>query len=245
MWNQLLDNSLPLLEQVVCAENLLTKLAECSFFTLSIKDIKTRKIFLHNRECAEVWGLGETGLNGMTSRDCLEQVPGITNIEGILKSFEQEEIKALDNDATCTNKITILDYEGFVRIRQHFTLPVCGVRSQTVAIGAVCVDLTRNTKLLHLINHYLQYYTKPKAIEKISKYLKLDRYFQFPLTFGELSTLLASLPDPRHKQVAIVLSKFRSSAISPLTISGYVNTMKDKLRTNLDLHMVLASIRGL
>lgn len=220
------------------------KFTENSLFTVSMKDIKTRKICLSNKKCAEVWGLGEVGLVGMSSRDCLEQVTGFVDRENVLKRFEAEEATAISNNCTQTKTIAILDYDGFVRIRQHLTIPVCGIRNQLVAITAICTDLTSHTNFLHLFKLYQKYYVKSKAIAQLSKYLKLDNYFQFKLTAMELSTLLAMVEDPRHKQVAHLLTDFRQRPITSTTISNYVDSMKDKLKINIDIHMVLSNLRS-
>ena len=231
-------------KKLTCIVDFFEKFTENSLFTVSIKDIKTRKICLHNKKCAEVWGLGEVGLIGMSSRDCLEQVTGFIDRENALKHFEAEEAKAISSNSTHTKTIAILDYDGFVRIRQHLTIPVCGTRNQIVAITAICTDLTAHTNFLHLFKLYLKYYVKPRAIAQLSKYLRLDNYFRFKLTAMELSTLLAMVEDPRHKQVAYLLTDFRQRPITSTTISNYVDSIKGKLKINIDIYMVLSNLRG-
>ncbi len=222
----------------------LTKFTDCSLFTFSVKDIKTRKIVMHNTACAEVWGLGDAGLQGMSSADCLDQVDGFNNKDSVLKAFEEEEGKAIQANQPQSKLIAILDYEGFIRIRQHLTIPVSNTDCNTVAIAAICHNLTAYTHLLDLLKLYQGYYSKSGTVEQLSKYLKLDHYFHTKLTFSELSTLLAMAQDPRHKEAAQLLTHFRNKPISSTTVSGYVDSMKDKLQSHTDIYTLLSHLRA-
>lgn len=224
---------------------LLTQFAECALFTFSAKDIKTRKIFIHNKTCAELYGLDQTGLVGMTSRDCLSHIKPFAHKESALSRWEAEEIKAVTNDQVQTSVITILDHAGFIRTRQHLTIPVHGDNKQIVAIAAFCYDRTAHVDLLNLFKQYQKYYSKTKAIVQISKYLQLEDFFQLQLTAGEMYTLLALVQAPKHKQAAQLLSMFREKVMASTTISGYVDSIKDKLQSSIDLDTVLSHLRGL
>jgi hypothetical protein len=221
----------------------LTRFTECSLFTFSVKDIETHKIIMNNKACAEVWGLADVGLQGMTSADCLDQVPNFKEKDTVLKAFEEEENKAIHANNTQSKLITILDYEGFVRVRQHATIPVMNSQNRTVAIAAICHNLTVYTPLLELFELYQYYYSKLKTVEHLSKYLKLDHYFHTKLTFGELASLLALVQDPRRKVAAQRLTEFRKKSISPATVSGYVDSMKDKLKSHADFYILLSHLR--
>ncbi len=238
----MLGSALFLQKKLVSMGEFLTKFTESSLFTFSVKDLDTQKIIMNNKECAKIWGLENQGLAGMTSGDCLDQVPYLTNKEEILKDFKHEEMKAIHSDKTQIKIITVLDHKGLICVRQHMTIPICSLIGKKIAIAAICQHLTAQTNLLSLLQLYRQHYTKIKTVQKIWQHLRLEYYFQKPLTFAELSTLLAMTQAPKHKEAARLLYDFRTKPISSTTISKYVETIKNKLKPHIDLYTLLGDL---
>ena len=241
---KLLDSHALIKKNFLSTEDFLAQFAQCSLFTFSAKDVKTQKIFIHNTKCAELYGLEDKGLVGLTSRDCLEQIKPFKQKDDALSKWQAEDQKALAYNTAQRKVITILDYTGFIRVREHLTIPLSNRYKEKIALSAFCYDRTQQMGLLSLFEQYQKYYPKNQAIIQFGRYLDIDTLFEVRLTAGELYTLLALAQTSRHKRAAYLLSLFREKAISPTTISGYVERIKDKLKASIELERVIIYLRN-
>jgi hypothetical protein len=202
------------------------------------------KVLYYNKAAAQVWGLEEKGMEGMTGEDVLRQIPDFPNLEEELKRIEKKENEAIANTTQSVYTQTIIDAQGLIRVRKKITTPLCGKNHKPIAIANFLQDLTDHINLIYLFEIYQNFFTeKSKVVERFAKYLGLSIYFDRPCSFMELMTLLAMIPDSRHKQVSCFLTQFRKKLITPNTISNYVNAMKDKLKNNIELSMVISVLR--
>lgn len=240
----------PFLGSLISADFLL-RFSEHFPYAITVKNIQEgqriqdMKIVLYNAEAARFYGLESEGMENKTAPEVLEYVD-LPDREGELKRIEKTEQEAIANNHQSIYTQILLDINGFIRIRQKITTPVCGKRNSPIAIASIFRELTPYVSLPYLLRLYKKFYRghKSTAVEKLSNHLKLKKFFIETLTYMELFTLLAMTKDARHKSVALLLENFRQKPILSTTISSYVDTMKDKLKPNIDLHMVLSNLRA-
>lgn len=248
MENQFLDSRFLFPNPLTCLGDFLLKFSEKLPFPLVVKEKDTRKILSYNKASAKIFGLEKEGLEGLTSRDILSKVPRFGDLlDEEVKRIEASEQAAIEDTYQNTYLQTILIPNGSVLIRKMIITPMFGIRGQPIAIAIFCHDLTPHVNLLYLFELYFKKFYKDKksqAVEQFSKYLKLESYFDSLLTCMETLTLLAMEKDARHKQVAYLLTHFRSKSISLITIANYINAIKSKLKPNIELPMVLSYLRG-
>ncbi len=224
---------------LTCLGNFLLKFNESSLFSVCVKDIHTKRVCMHNQVCAKFWNL-EDGMEGMNAREILTRVPNFKNVEQELENIEKNEYNAVRSERQHVFKQTLISYTGFVQIRQSIILPLYNMNNRPVATAGIALDLTKSVDLLHLLGVYKLYYTvKTQAAQKFSLYFQLERFFQKTLSYEELRILLAMMRDTRHKQVARLLS------ISPKTVSSYLTSIKNKLKSQFDVYTVLNFFKSL
>jgi hypothetical protein len=112
------------------------------------------------------------------------------------------------------------------------------------------LEITQYTNLLHLFQCYKKYYDQGEvqfttALNKFSHYLNLKEYFSEMLNHTEMMVLLAMVSDARHKQAAELITVFQDKPCPVRTVSTYVSLIKNKLKTNIDIHMILRDLRNL
>jgi len=237
MNNQVLDSQFLFPNALSALGNFLLNFSESSYFSMCIKDTKTKQVCMSNKVCEKQWGLSQGEIVGKTARDILTRVKGFTNVEEVLATLEKTEQEAIANEQQSVYTETALTYEGFVKIRRMIIIPLYGVRSKPIATVGCGLDITQNLNLPYLLDLYKRYYTKSKAIQQFSEHLNLQRYFFQPLCYEELRVLVSMIKDSRHKSVAKVLE------ISPKTVAGYSYSIKDKLKPNIDIYMVVSNLR--
>ena len=222
-----------------CLGDFLVKLAENSLFSVNVRDVKTKQYQLSNAICAGKWGLTPQEMVGLTHYLAMERVPNFSNLKDIFKIIDAHEQEAIKNNQQMDYLLNILTYDGTVSIQKTVSIPVFGTKKQPIAIASVTYDLTRHAHLLYLLKIYKSYYPqKQRAEERISYYLKLTQYLDKPLNSGELKILLAMTQEYRAKRLAKVLQ------LSPKTIAGYIASLRDKLKPNIDLYSVLSHLRA-
>jgi hypothetical protein len=216
----------------------LLKFSENSPFSVCVKDLYTKKVSMHNLICSTFWGFNEKGMAGMNAREILTNVTGFTNVEKELQNIEYHEYEAVKNNYQSLFTQTLLSYSGFAQIRQSIIIPLYGIHNKPVSTIGIALDLTQHVNLLYLLDVYKYYYpNKTQTVERMMTYLNITHYFHKALCYEELRTLLSMVQDPRHKQVASLLS------ISPKTVSSYLCAIRDKLQPGIDLHSVLVYLR--
>lgn len=129
-------------------------------------------------------------------------------------------------------------YFQSVRIQKAIFTPVFGGCKQPIAVVGIAWDFTSFTDLLYLFKVYKNYYSKKAATQYLSKYLKLEPYFHESLNCCELSTLLALVQTSSRKEISRVLD------LLPITINNYLNILRSKLKTNIDLDIVVSVLKG-
>lgn len=221
-----------------CLGDFLERFTETSAFGVNIVELGTQKTLLCNAVCSKKWGLEPQEQYKKTVKESFERVQNFKNKANVLKSIEEKEEEALQLGQS-NHTYAVLRHDGIVGIQNSIIVPVFSTRHQPVAIVYIARDLTRSTNLLHLFEYYEKYYPKKsEAVQYSSQYLQLDKYFQFPLTYSELSLLLAMTEDIRHKKIAHIRK------ISVKTVESQISALKDKLKTGIDIHLVMANLRS-
>lgn len=216
----------------------LVKFAESSLFSFGVKDAQTRKILMVNQVWSNKWGLEPHEVKDMTDRDCMTRSKGFINLEEQLKLITESDNEVIQNNCQSTITQTFLIHDGSVRLQQSTKTPIWGNTSrESIGVAVMTYDLTRYANLLYLFDCYKRYYSKSQAVEQCSKYLGLNPYFHESLTCMELSTLLAITHATSRKQAALLLK------ISAITFNNYFASIKDKLKSNIDLSMIIKSLR--
>jgi hypothetical protein len=245
MTNEYLDGRFLFPNPLSALGDFLVRFSENAVYPVLVKnidrfnDLSTQKIIMHNKASAEFWGFKEKAMEGLVAIDLDERLPALDR-EAHRKRVQDTNQIVLDSGTQNTQTQIIQDYNGFVRIYQRSVTPITGqVPNRTIAVCIVSMEITNQANLLYLWNVYKTYYEKkPLAIQKLSNYLKLNRYFAEVLNCGELSTLLAMTQVERHKQVAEILH------LSHKTVDSYVDAIKYKLKSNITLLMVLNELRS-
>lgn len=242
MDNEYSDSQLLFPNPLSCLGDFLERFTENSLFSAVTKDTSTSdkddgKCLLANNIASQKWGLTPQEMEKKTSRELYEKVPNFSNYEQILTLVLKTEREALQNGQS-NLFCTILRYDGIVSVQNTIYVPVFNTRQKAAAMFLVTYDLTRYTHLPDLFKLYQQFFPKKsEAAQQLSKYLRLDTYFQPALSYSELSILLAMTLDPRHKQVASSLK------ISPNTVNSQFSSLKGKLKTNFELPTLLTNLR--
>lgn len=233
----------------------LRKFSEQSLFPVAIRSLdkgqhtEDMKVIMHNKPSGELRGFKEGGMVGMTFIEILDSLNmSAQDKEAEIEAVEKNDQEAIANNTQSTHTQITLDAQGFIRIFQRIVTPLSGYKNKPIAISTTSLELTQYTNLLHLFQYYKKYYSHddsklPKSLEKFSHYLKLDDYFKDPLNSGEMTALLAMVSDSRHKQAAEFITAFSQKPCAARTVSTYVSLIRGKLKSNIDIHMVLRSLR--
>lgn len=234
---ELLDNQFFATNQLSYLGDFLLQFSNTSYFSVCVKDAKTKTVCMSNTVCNKLWGFSGNEMVGMTAREILTRVPDFANVEDALARVEAAENQSIASDQQSNYVATDLTYDGFVKVRRAVIVPLHGASSSPLATANVCLDITQNVNLLRLLDIYKLYYPKSKALSRFSEHLNLKRYFIKLPSFEELKTVLTMVRKPRHKDIAIAL------ALSPKTVSNYLYSVKDKLKSNVGLEMMISSLR--
>jgi hypothetical protein len=205
--------------------------------------IQDMKVIMHNKASATARGFNAGGMIGMTIPEILDNTNNGLPLDLKMKEIELQQIKkndqeAINNDqSTCTQIVS--DGQGCIRMYQRISTILNGYKGKPIALATICLEITNYINLFDLLKLYKKYYgNKTKAVEQFSLHFNLQAYFSKTLCHEELRTLLKMIEDPRHKQVAQTLD------ISCNTVASYLSSIKNKLRANIDIYMVLCSLRN-
>lgn len=231
---------------LTCVGDFLLKFAENTTFSLWVKDIKTKKHLMNNQVCGDKWGLGTRGLEGITTREVLSRVKDFSTLEEEVKRIEQNEIKSVENNTQVHFPEVLLTYSGFVSIQTTILTPLRGAHNKPIAIVGIAQNLTKYTNFFHLLTLYQKYYpSKKQTISKFSQYLGLDRFLAEELTFSELCVMLAMTKNQKTKGVVALLQEYHPKlSLSSKTISGYISSLKEKLKPNIELQFLLSDLQN-
>jgi Bacterial regulatory proteins, luxR family len=221
----------------------LSKFCEQSPFSVAIRsvdqgnDIKDKKLIMHNKACRQFWGLSEREIDHIACLDLYNQHNYLNKNEHI--AFVQTgDQAAIENTYQAIQAQTVIDNgEGFIRIYKRISTPI--LSKKVIAICTFSLELTQQANLFYLLQQYMHYYDKKaQAIEKFSHYLHLDHYFTYLPNCGELKVLLAMEQGAyRYKTIA------ESLHLSDKTVNAHIDAMKDKLKANITLPIVLNMLR--
>ena len=222
-----------------CLGDFLEKFSESNYFSVLLKDAETEKHILANQVCADKWALTPQAMVGTTIHEIYDRVQSFKNKDSVIERVKQAEHTALQAHYQTNETYTILLYDGTVSVQQSAYIPVFGMDKHPIAIFILTYDLTRYTRLLYLLKIYDSYYSsKSKAIQKLLDYLKITTYFCDRPSIGEVKVLLAMSEEPRATRLAEIIQ------LSPKTIAGYIASLRDKLKPNIDLYSVLSHLRA-
>lgn len=239
-------NSHLLTGQLSCLGEFLVKFTEESPHPVSIRSFergnttKDMKVIMHNTHASELRGFTPGGMVGMTLPEILETLHiEKAQREVEIKQAEKNELDAIHKNSHSSCTQTTIDAIGFIRIFNRTVTTLSGKRGMPIALAIISQEITPYANLNALLSTYRLYHgTKHKAIECFSRYFRLNQYLNHALCYEELRTLLAMVVDPRHKKVA------QSLAISSKTVSGYLTAIKNKLKPNIDIYMILSNLRS-
>ncbi len=237
--NELLHKQYNFDRPLTCLGDFLLKFSESTTFSVWVKDIVTYKHIMNNQICSNKWGLNQSGLTGMTTREVLERVKDFSTLEEELKTIEANERTALENNKQNVFLQTLLTHGKKISLQKTLITPMLGTNNQAVAIVGMAYEFTKHANLMYLLDLYQRYYlSKKQVVTHFSHYLALDRYFLKALSFAELKTLCAMTQDIKYKSVAQLQN------ISIKTLSSYLESLKDKLKTNVELFAVVNLLKN-
>ena len=227
---------------LTCLGEFLIKFSERSLFPVAVRNVDREninnvKIILNNKASADFWELTPHGMAEMPIVELYERLPARDRTVH-LNQVKETDQEALENQYQITRTQTTSDASGFVRIFQRISTPLFGSGSKPIAVSTFSLELTQHTSLLYLLELYKKYYNKKPAAEKIQQYLALDQYFVEALTCSELSTLLALEQVGRVKKVSELME------CKPCTVNSHIEEIKNKLKANIDLFMVVNTLRN-
>lgn len=168
------------------------------------------------------------------------------NLTPAIAAWQEEELRKiadLERQVQATQRpiqvqcLQILS-NGFIQLEQSVKFPIPDRdNKKIIAILTYATDLTSQCDLLHLFQHYRQYYPGPIAVELLSKYLEIDQYLYCLLTVREMQVLLALYQQLNRKKAARLLN------ISSNTLASHLQHLKELKLTKPDLNEVLMQIR--
>lgn len=222
-----------------CLGDFLINFCENSQFSTLIKDAVTEQHMLANQVCADKWSMSPQAMMGTTIEEIYDRVTTFYNKSQLIEKVKVAEQEALKNNRQTNLTYVLMKYNGLVNSQCTSYIPVFGLSKQPITLCCITQDLTRYTNLLRLFEVYRSYYPKKsEALQYFSQYLEVDHYFAEKVNSGELSVLCALTIDIRAKSVAKLLS------VSCKTVACYMASLRDKLKSNIDLDMLLNNLRA-
>ncbi len=232
-----------LLNDVMISGDILSNIVQHLPHPAHVKDIKSGKYVLSNKENVEIYGIEKANdIIGTTVHDLDSKMrPRWGKVYvGVVDRLDYD---VSDKSTTVTDKNRVLvNSEGLLRLQTMVKIPAKGFDNKPKAILTFSYNLLDSINDCGLFQLYINQYTrKTDAIKYFLKHLEADKHFYFNERKNfpskkQVLVLLALAEHGNYKRVAAVLD------IAYKTVESHILKLKNKI-TSGNLDQIIHQIR--